>query len=395
MLLYVTNNLVENGANLDARIFNLHDVFLFTTVFECLLLAVYRLAIPLKRSLDGYFLSLFMLVIAIDCFCLILIWNPELASQSYFGQQVLLYAYTCAELWRGPLFLLYVLSLTQEKLIIQYKHFLHFVWAFIAIALFAVFDVSLDNFKFANGSYQQQLAARLIWYCTILISIAYATYALILVNRYQTKLYTQYSTFSSAQFIWLRVLTSSFMLAWAWSLVTVLSDDLFGSLVGDRIGTAFNYLIFSLINVLILFSLNYTHQMTQVADFELDEPGDNNEEQQLIQIQKLINYALQKDQIYLNANLTIDQLAQFIAQPSKQVSACINQLMQTSFYELINFYRVEHAKTILADNQYSHLTILEVLMESGFNNKSSFHRFFNRFVEMSPTEFRKQYIKSD
>jgi AraC-like DNA-binding protein len=39
------------------------------------------------------------------------------------------------------------------------------------------------------------------------------------------------------------------------------------------------------------------------------------------------------------------------------------------------------------------MTVLDILLQAGFNSKSAFHRFFNRLVGVSPTEFRKQALQ--
>jgi AraC-like DNA-binding protein len=57
----------------------------------------------------------------------------------------------------------------------------------------------------------------------------------------------------------------------------------------------------------------------------------------------------------------------------------------------VNEYRVNKAKTMLLDPACTEMTILDILLESGFNSKSAFHRFFKRYTGMSAAEFRKQH----
>jgi AraC-like DNA-binding protein len=59
----------------------------------------------------------------------------------------------------------------------------------------------------------------------------------------------------------------------------------------------------------------------------------------------------------------------------------------------MNKYRVEEAKRLLLDQSCSEMTVLDILLQSGFNSKSAFHRFFSRLVGLSPTEFRKQAMQ--
>ena len=74
-------------------------------------------------------------------------------------------------------------------------------------------------------------------------------------------------------------------------------------------------------------------------------------------------------------------------------SAVINKHYGTNFFEFMNKYRVEEAKRLLLDKNCAEMTVLDILLQAGFNSKSAFHRFFNRLVGVSPTEFRKQALQ--
>jgi AraC-like DNA-binding protein len=77
------------------------------------------------------------------------------------------------------------------------------------------------------------------------------------------------------------------------------------------------------------------------------------------------------------------------------VSYAINKEFGTNFFEFINHHRIEEAKRLLSDKAYEKLTVMEILLESGFNSKSSFQRFFKRLTGVSPTEFRKNALGID
>jgi AraC-like DNA-binding protein len=87
--------------------------------------------------------------------------------------------------------------------------------------------------------------------------------------------------------------------------------------------------------------------------------------------------------------LNIEEFSKRINLPVKEVSAVINKHYNTNFFEFMNSYRVEEAKRLLSDTDKS---VMDVLLEAGFNSKSAFHRFFSRLVGMSPTEYRKQHL---
>lgn len=92
---------------------------------------------------------------------------------------------------------------------------------------------------------------------------------------------------------------------------------------------------------------------------------------------------------YLDSSLTIQDLAEQLKMPVKDLSALINLYMNKHFFDFINEYRIEKAKEILKDSSQKDLTILEILYEVGFNSKSSFSTSFKKYTGTTPTDFRK------
>ena len=64
-----------------------------------------------------------------------------------------------------------------------------------------------------------------------------------------------------------------------------------------------------------------------------------------------------------------------------------------NFNELINTYRIQAVKERLIDPGYSHLSILGIAFESGFNSKATFNRAFKQFTQQTPSEFLKSKKK--
>lgn len=95
------------------RIFNIHDVVLIVTIMECLLLALFQLAIPSGTKKDKALLSAFLASIAISSVGVLLLWNDSISLGSYFDNSLLPYFLTVSLLARGPLLFLYVQYLTM------------------------------------------------------------------------------------------------------------------------------------------------------------------------------------------------------------------------------------------------------------------------------------------
>ena len=73
---------------------------------------------------------------------------------------------------------------------------------------------------------------------------------------------------------------------------------------------------------------------------------------------------------------------------SKVVSQIINEGYACNFFDFVNTFRIEAAKTLFANLKDEKLTIQEVMYDSGFNSKSSFNTAFKKFTNLTPTQFK-------
>ena len=82
-------------------------------------------------------------------------------------------------------------------------------------------------------------------------------------------------------------------------------------------------------------------------------------------IAKKITKALHEDLLYLDPDLNLSDLSTAIGANSRKVSKTINETMKSSFFELINSYRIAAAKEVFVKNTDPKLTVLEVMYSVG------------------------------
>jgi AraC-like DNA-binding protein len=99
--------------------------------------------------------------------------------------------------------------------------------------------------------------------------------------------------------------------------------------------------------------------------------------------------ALEKNEIYLDPDTTISDLADQTGVHARQVSQVINQRFEQNFFELINNYRIKAAQKLIRDPADPKMTILEVMYKVGYNSKSSFNTQFKKFTGITPSEFKR------
>lgn len=112
-------------------------------------------------------------------------------------------------------------------------------------------------------------------------------------------------------------------------------------------------------------------------------------------IAKSIIGLMEKEKLYQETELTLQQLSEKLNAPSYQVSQAINEGLKKNFYDLVNGYRVEEAKRLLVNPNSTNYTILSVGFEAGFNSKTTFNTVFKKFTGQTPTEFRSQQNMSE
>ena len=89
---------------------------------------------------------------------------------------------------------------------------------------------------------------------------------------------------------------------------------------------------------------------------------------------------------YLDSNLRLDDLSQMLNLSRHHTSQIINEHFDTNFFDFINGYRIEEAKSLLLHDQ--NLNITDVIYTSGFNNRVSFYNTFKKHTGMTPGQFK-------
>ncbi|MEZ4961860.1 MAG: helix-turn-helix domain-containing protein [Saprospiraceae bacterium] len=105
-------------------------------------------------------------------------------------------------------------------------------------------------------------------------------------------------------------------------------------------------------------------------------------------IKRRMERLLQEEQVFKENELRLADLAAYLDINRHQLSQVINEHYGVNFFELMNKYRVEHTKRLLADPAYDHYTIIQIAFEAGFNNKASFNRCFKKEIGMTPSAYR-------
>ena len=109
------------------------------------------------------------------------------------------------------------------------------------------------------------------------------------------------------------------------------------------------------------------------------------------EICKKVLSCLEKDKLYKTEGLSIKELAEKSGFQSYLVSQAINSVLNKTFFELVNEYRIEESKRLLTNPAYNHLSLVGIGFEAGFNSKTTFNSLFKKHTGFTPSEYKKNH----
>lgn len=98
---------------------------------------------------------------------------------------------------------------------------------------------------------------------------------------------------------------------------------------------------------------------------------------------------VEEEKPYLNPSLTLRTLGSQLDIHPNQLSWLLNEKTGKNFNVYINHFRIEHFKMLALDPGNSHISLLGLAYESGFNSKTVFNTFFKKETGMTPKAFLK------
>ncbi|NVK04136.1 MAG: helix-turn-helix domain-containing protein [Flavobacteriia bacterium] len=99
---------------------------------------------------------------------------------------------------------------------------------------------------------------------------------------------------------------------------------------------------------------------------------------------------VESEKPHLNPDITLRSLADDLELHPNQLSWLLNQGFGKNFNEFINHYRVAEFKSVAKRPEHSHLTIMSIAFDCGFNSKTVFNTYFKKETGLTPKQFLSQ-----
>ena len=96
---------------------------------------------------------------------------------------------------------------------------------------------------------------------------------------------------------------------------------------------------------------------------------------------------MMKNEMYLDENLSLPQLAECLGISPHQLSQFLNTRLNKNFKTFVNEYRIAKAKELLIQDKDA--KVLAIALDVGFKSKSTFNSAFLKVTGTVPSEYRK------
>ncbi|PWN72460.1 AraC family transcriptional regulator [Chryseobacterium phosphatilyticum] len=365
------------------------EVIAAMAVFISLLLATFLLTVKTERKLENRLFAAFLIINAIDISGIFM----HLFVDSYNLKTFKISAYLLVM----PLFYLYVNAVCYSDFSLKRKHLLHLI-PFIVANLILVPRLYLSEGA-AKGNFFETMwySPEMFVYQLIgeLQFFFYIVGVFIVLKKYKKIYLENYTNPNTLLYKWLLQLTIIFLFIHVCIIFKNIIrytayNDLFiwiHLVAGTSFLLAACWFMLKALNYPELFRrIDSTLQPTK--DFaETVEAENKTDETKNVQIEQLKKFMVEKEP-FLEPSLTIQELANQVNIPVRELSVLINHHINQHFFDFVNEYRIKKAMILLKDPTKKEYTVLEILYEVGFNSKSSFHTSFKKYTNQTPKEFR-------
>ncbi len=290
----------------------------------------------------------------------------------------------------GPIVYFYFLSQVNRSFHLKRKHLWHFLP--YSIAFLYEFSAFIQGPEAVERQQSSTLTLVLVYVERVVVIVSYIYYlsrCMIIYRSFREWSINQFSNIEMIDFRWFRnfiyamifwllfeqimniidtILDLSFYQDWWWNLALVAVSFYIGLAGYAQVQPA-------------KMQFDYAHP-------EEDNHGvDQNIASEQTDIAAKLKTLMEKDRLYLQPDLNLQELSQHLQTNTVKLSATINQVFEMNFNEYINTLRIDEFIRLYHEDSDRRYTILSIALDSGFNSKATFNRVFKKVKGTSPKEY--------
>ncbi len=389
------------------------NIIILTAMLQGFLLALFLILNKKGNRTANFFLASLVFVFSIDIGLETLYASPIIENFTFLIgiNDVIFFLY-------GPLLYFYAYFLTSTQTVSIKRLLPHFFpFLLILIVYIPLLFLQEQAFKLASEGLLPLptffepdffLKADVRGYVELASGfhqLIYFGFTLILLKKHQETIKNSFSDIERINLSWLKILTfgTGMIVAIDVLLYFIVKTEfiafdnavLFISLLCSFLIYAIGYFGLMQPTIFSQTSITISPQLTEYTNVIVSDTQPKylkstlTDEQSDEHKTRLLNL-MKTEKLYLEGELKLSDVAEKLRISNNNLSQIINEKLEKNFYDFVNDYRVETAKTLLLNPKKQHLTLLAIAFESGFNSKSSFNSVFKKQCGFTPTEFRKR-----
>lgn len=309
-------------------------------------------------------------------------------SGAYDAAPWLTFAPFNTELWIGPLWLLYVKRLTEERF--RQRDWLWLVPGAVQTLYYTACFTLLSSAE-AKFAYSEAIHNPYIVPAETVLGLGLGGAAMILswqlIRRYKAWLPTHHGNSELYDLVWLeRSLYAIATLFMLW-LVTDIWHLIFGG-----IGYVETFWIVAFAGVVLAYLAGDGLSRAHLRFPKMDAEADKTKPIAAVAVDRLdgVIACIREERLYEDATLSLPKLAKSVGMSESGLSRLINSVEGRNFNTLINRLRVEAVCERLREYDGAVGNLLHVALQAGFGSKATFNRAFKAETGLSPRDWLKQ-----
>lgn len=306
----------------------------------------------------------------------------------------------------GPALWFYIKSFSYPSLKFKPVYFLHFI-PFLVFFGFHYFDFIHLPAQEKIMLVKADLFTEKVFYKISILAIGMSTigyylWALKLIRQHRTQLMQRFSKIEKLDLNWLRILIVASLCCYGVNVALFILDLIFHfashrflMFVAYSFGSVYIFVLgyFGILQGRVFVDLTTNNQQSLIqAVIETENLKKEDDDTDSSFASKLLLF-MESNQPYLDPEITLEKLSNQLKVKPEYLSGILNSSLNYNFFDFINKHRIEEFKIQSLKSDNSHLSIMGLAYNCGFNSKASFYRAFNKFEGISPSAYIQRVSK--
>lgn len=285
-----------------------------------------------------------------------------------------------------PLFYFYVRFCFSADFKLKKKHLIHFIpfFAFL-IFFFLIWMVKGNHYIWENLYKSDTFLYKTNFAVDLTVKVQYLFYNFLMIRllfnvEKSRNLQQQVAPSLGVDIRWLRFIVYGYALGCLSGIVLLLSGLLKSpaTSVINLVSISYFFLFF--------FAIFYNTITNKLYTEEVKPKSEQLPKAEMQLLMRRIEEQIIEKKMYLEPELTLQQIATVLNEKERNISQTINTIQQRNLNDYLNSLRIEHACKLLLTNKEK--PVFEVMYESGFSTKGTFNLAFKKVTGKTPTQFR-------